>query len=142
MRLRIVAKHTELSETLRQFAQEKIARLERYFDGVTQAQLILSPDFVARRGAQDQGGACDSAEADVDEVAEPAERPEGAQAASGHVAAAELLLRLPRERKPLVARARGESFTAAIDLVLDKMERQLTKSKEKRRERRQARGPR
>jgi putative sigma-54 modulation protein len=137
VRLRIVAKHTELTEPLKEFAHEKIEKLEKYFDRISQAQLILSPDFVARRGSEDQGGG-DAAAAD--EMTEPGQRPESEEHASGHLAAVELLVTVAGERKPLVARARGESFQAAIDLVLDKMERQLTKSKEKRRERRQARG--
>jgi ribosomal subunit interface protein len=139
VRLRIVAKHTELTEPLKEFAHEKIEKLEKYFDRISQAQLILSPDFVARRGSEDQGGG-DTAAVDTDEMTEPGQRPESEEHASGHLAAVELLLTVAGERKPLVARARGESFQAAIDLVLDKMERQLTKSKEKRRERRQARG--
>ena len=135
MRLRIVAKHIELSESLKKFAQEKTGRLEKYFEGVTQAQMILSNDFVGRRGGNDQGGMPEPE--DSDEIAEPAERQEHAPAPSGHCAAAELILNIPGERKPLVARARGENTRSAIDLALDKMERQLTKHKEKRREHRQ-----
>ena len=136
MRLRIVAKHTELSESLKKFAQEKAEKLEKHFDRVTQAQLILSPDFVAKRPTAD-------ADAGVgDDVTEPGERHDDSDDASGHVGTAELILNVPGEKKPLVAHARGENFRAAIDLVLDKMERQLTKHKEKRQDHRQPRGQR
>ena len=46
MRLNIVCKNAELTDELKVFAQEKIDRLEKFFDGVMKAQLILSPDFV------------------------------------------------------------------------------------------------
>lgn len=135
MRLRIVGKHMELSDSLRDFAQEKLDRLEKHFDRVTQAQLILSPEFNAKRGA----GTTEAA-ADVAEPPEPMERSEDAAEASGHCASAELILNVPGGG-PLVARARGENYRAAIDMVLDKMERQVAKSRDKLRDRRQARGP-
>jgi ribosomal subunit interface protein len=88
------------------------------------AQVILSPDFVtAGTPAVDEGDA------------EPAARVEKPAAASGHVAAAELVLTLSHGA-PLVARARGENFRAAIDIAADKVERQLRKHKEKLRDRR------
>ncbi|MHC5055692.1 MAG: HPF/RaiA family ribosome-associated protein, partial [Planctomycetota bacterium] len=108
MRLKIVCKNAELTEELKAFAQEKIDRLERFFEGVMKAQVILSPDFVtAGTPAVDEG----------DE--EPAARVEKPAAASGHVAAAELVLTLSHGA-PLVARARGENFRAAIDIAADK----------------------
>jgi len=128
LRLQIVCRNAELTEDLKAFAQEKIDRLEKYFDGVMKAQLILSPDFVTSgTPAADEGDA------------EPAQRVEKPAVASGHVAAAELVLTLSHGA-PLIARARGESFRAAIDMVADKVERQLRRHKEKLRDRR-SRGP-
>ena len=124
MRLNIVCKNAELTGELKAFAQEKIDRLERFFEGVMKAQLILSPDFVtAGQPAADEGDA------------EPAHRVEKPADASGHVAAAEIVLTLSHG-DPLVARARGDSFQAAIDMAADKVERQLRRHKEKLRDRR------
>ena len=124
MRIKIVCKNAELTEELKEFAQEKIDRLERYFEGIMKAQLILSPDFVT-------AGVPAADESD----AEPAQRVEKPANASGHVASAEVVLTLSHG-DPLVARARGDSFRAAIDIAADKVERQLRKHKEKLRDRR------
>lgn len=99
-------------------------RLERYFEGVQQAQVILSPDFVT--SGTHAGDRAD---------AEPSARAEKPADASGHVAAAEIVLTLSYGA-PLVARARGENFRAAIDVAADKVERQLRRHKEKLRDRR------
>ena len=124
MRLNIVCKNAELTGELKAFAQEKIDRLERFFEGVMKAQLILSPDFVtAGQPAADKGDD------------EPAHRVEKPADASGHVAAAEIVLTLSHG-DPLVARARGDNFQAAIDMAADKVERQLRRHKEKLRDRR------
>lgn len=124
MRLKIVCKNAALTEELKTFAQEKIDRLEKFFEGVMKAQVILSPDFVtAGAPGADKGD---------DEPAARADKPADA---SGHVAAAEIVLTLSHGA-PLVARAHGESFRAAIDIAADKVERQLRKHKEKLRDRR------
>jgi len=124
LRLKIVCKNAELTEELKSFAQEKIDRLERFFEGIMKAQLMLSPDFVtAGAPGVDEGDS------------EPAQRVERPANASGHVAAAEIVLKLSHG-DPLVARARGDSFQAAIDIAADKVERQLRRHKEKLRDRR------
>ena len=124
MRLKMVCKNAELTDDLKTYTQEKVDRFERFFEGVMQAQVILSPDYVtAGTPAADEGDA------------EPSGRVEKPASASGHVAAAELVLTLAHGA-PLVARARGENFRAAIDIVADKVERQLRKHKEKLRDRR------
>ena len=88
------------------------------------AQLMLSPDFVtAGVPAADEGDA------------EPAQRVEKLANASGHVASAEVVLTVPHG-DPLIARAHGDSFQAAIDMATDKVERQLRRHKEKLRDRR------
>jgi ribosomal subunit interface protein len=129
LRLNITARHAELSEEVKALAREKVGRLEKYSDRVTQAQLVLCPDFVARRG---EG-------APVPDDEEPAGRSERSDDVSGRVATAELVMAVPRERSPLVVHARGESFQAAIDLAVDKMERRLRKYKEKLKDRRHPR---
>jgi putative sigma-54 modulation protein len=124
LRLKIVCKNVELTDELKAFAQEKIDRLEKFFDGVMKAQLILSPDFVtAGVPAVDEGDS------------EPAQRLEKPGDVSGHVAAAEIVLTLSHG-DPLVAHGRGDSFQAAIDIATDKVERQLRRHKEKLRDRR------
>ncbi len=124
MRLKIVCKNAELTEDLKAFAQEKIDRLERFFEGVMKAQVILSPDFVTTgTPGADEGDS------------EPAPRAEKTGDATGHVATAELVLTVTHGA-PLVARARGENFRAAIDIAADKVERQLRRHKEKLRDRR------
>ena len=138
MRLQISARHAEVPQDVKTIAEEKVRRLGRYFDHVIQAQLILSPDFKARRGSNDHG-ARRAEEAGEGGEKVPTSRAEKSEDTHGHVATAELLLTVPHEHKPLVAHAVGESFRSAIDIVVDKMDRQLRKYKGKLRRRRQRR---
>lgn len=145
MRIQMTGRRMELTDSLKAFAKEKIGRLAKYYDGIIKAQLILSPDFVARGSArrnekldpQDVDTKTDAAERQAAELAEPEGRPRTLPEVSGRVVSAELVLTVRRERAPFVARARGESCQAAIDIVVDKMERQLCKHKEKLADKRQ-----
>lgn len=58
---------------------------------------------------------------------------------TGDSAAAEVVISIPRGR-PLVCRSRAQDLYAAVDLVLDKAETQLTKHKERLKERKTHRG--
>lgn len=115
MELRITARHTRLPPDVKAYVEEKAEKLSHYFDGVSGARLILAPDFVSAPGRATGGR-------------------------TGPLVCAELVVTLSGEHAPLVAEAKGETFRAAVDLVLEKTERQLRRHKEKLRERR-ARGP-
>ena len=123
MRVVISARHTHLSERVKAYAREKIEKLERFDERVTKAELVLEAEFHGKRGSSPGGG--------PPVEREPARRHERAEDRAGDVRAAELIVSVARERAPFVARADGESPYAAIDLVVDKMERQLRKHREK-----------
>lgn len=114
MRVAISARHTHLSEKLKTYAQEKVGKLERFDESVAQAELVLNRESHGKRG----GGAPDG----------PGVRATGRKPVAG---AAELIVSVAREHKRFVAHADGESLYAAIDLVVDKMERQLRRYKER-----------
>jgi len=78
-------------------AEEKIQKLEKYFNGITRIEIILN--------------------------------------SNGELAEAELLISVKRSSQ-IVCRTTDKDLYAAIDLVLDKAEIQLTKHKEKLRQRR------
>ena len=130
LRVVISGRHTQLSGRLKEYARQKVGRLERLDGNVTQAELVLSREFHGRRDCPDghlKGGVddCDETEA------EPAPRVDRPEELTGEVGAAELIVSVAREHRPFVARADGESLFAAVDLVVDKMERQLRRHKEK-----------
>jgi len=140
LRLSIAARHAELSEEIRAFANEKVERLGRHFDRLTEVQLILSAGFVAKRpdGGDSPVETCADGE-DGDVAAPPGDDVatrrrdrvrSDAGDVTGRVATAELVVTVPREQ-PFVANARGENFQAAIDLAVDKMDRQLRRHKER-----------
>jgi putative sigma-54 modulation protein len=87
----ITGHHVEITAALRRYVQEKFTRLERHFDYITDAHVILSVEKQRQR-----------AEATV------------------HVT-----------RGRLFADARHTDMYAAIDGMFDKLDRQITKHKEK-----------
>lgn len=113
MRVVISARHTHLSEKVKRYAQEKVGKLERFDESVTQAELVLSSESHGKRPPLE------------------GERAEKHQEISGDVGAAELIVSVARGHAPFVARADGENVYAAVDLVVDKMERQLRRHREK-----------
>jgi len=40
----ITTRHVDVSDNIRQYAEERTARLERYYDGIVSAHIILSKD--------------------------------------------------------------------------------------------------
>lgn len=42
MQAQITARHFEASPALREFASERVSKLERYYDGITDAHIVLS----------------------------------------------------------------------------------------------------
>jgi len=100
MQLSISGHHVDVTEAMRNYAQEKVQRLERHYDHITNAHIVLSVEKLRQR-----------AEATL------------------HVSGAELF-----------ADADSEDLYAAIDLLIDKLDRQLIRHKEKVIGRHQGRG--
>jgi putative sigma-54 modulation protein len=100
MQLNISGHHVDVTDAMRTYAEEKIRKLERHYDHITNAHIVLSVEKVRQR-----------AEATI------------------HVSGAELF-----------ADADSEDLYAAIDLLIDKLDRQLIKHKEKTIGRHQGRG--
>ena len=150
MRVVICARHIDLSDRVKAYAQEKVGKLERFMEEVAQAELVLTSEFHGRRessapavGAHDQRSGpapADGLAASEPPQQEPAGRAEKPEEGSGGVGAAELVVSIAREHAPFVAHAKGEHLCAAIDIVVDKMERQLRKYKEKLKDRHRSGG--
>lgn len=91
MQINISGHQLEVTEALRNYVNEKFERLERHFDKITSAQVIMSVEKLNQK---------------VDATL---------QLAGGEV----------------VAGAENSDMYAAIDLLVDKLDRQLIKFKEK-----------
>ncbi len=91
MQLNISGHQLDITDALRDYVTEKMARLERHFDKITNVQVTL----------------------EVEKLRQKAE-------ATLHIAGGEV-----------VANADHEDMYAAIDLLTDKLDRQLIKHKEK-----------
>ncbi|HHH12866.1 MAG TPA: ribosome-associated translation inhibitor RaiA [Thiolapillus brandeum] len=91
MQLSVTGHHIELTDALRKYAEEKIKRIERHFDHVTNVHVILS-----------------------------VERHQQKAEATVHVSGADVF-----------AYAIEDDMYAAIDALVDKLDRQIIKHKEK-----------
>ncbi len=91
MQVNLTGHHVDLTDALRAYVDEKIARLERHFDHVTNVHVILSVEKLNQK-----------AEATV------------------HIAGADVF-----------ADAVHQDMYAAIDALVDKLDRQVLKHKEK-----------
>ncbi len=91
MQLNLTGHHVEITDSMRNYVQEKFSRLTRHFDHVTNVHVILS----------------------VEKLQQKAE-------ATMHVSGADLF-----------AEAVNEDMYAAIDALVDKLDRQVIKHKEK-----------
>lgn len=91
MQLMLTGQHLEITEPLRDYVNEKLGRVDRHFDNVTNLHVVLS----------------------VEKTRHKAE-------ATLHAAGATLF-----------ADAEHDDMYAAIDALADKIERQVTKHKEK-----------
>jgi len=98
LNIEMTGRHMEITARMRDYAGEKAARLDRYFDRIQHIQIILESEGEERHKA-------------------------------------EMLISVTKGTT-LVSQAKDSSVYAAIDLVLDKAERQLTRYKEKLRARR------
>ncbi len=99
MQLSISGHHLEVTDALRNYVTGKLQKLERHYDHITNAHVILSVEKLQQR-----------AEATI------------------HISGAELF-----------ADANCEDLYAAIDMLTDKLDRQILKHKEKKQERQQGR---
>jgi putative sigma-54 modulation protein len=97
MQVNISGHQLDVTDSLRSYVGEKLVRLERHFDRITSAQVIMQ----------------------VEKLKQKVE-------ATLHVAGASV-----------VANAEHDDMYAAIDLLADKLDRQLIKHKEKQLERQQ-----
>lgn len=95
MQVNISGQHLEVTDSLRDYVTEKLERLARHFDKITNVQVIMQ----------------------VEKLQQKIE-------ATMHIAGGEV-----------VANAEHEDMYAAIDLLTDKLDRQLIKHKEKQVER-------
>lgn len=91
MQVSITGHHVELTDSLNTYVNDKLGKLERHYDHITQVHVILT----------------------VEKLEHMAE-------ATAHVTGAELF-----------ANAGSEDMYAAIDQLVDKLDRQLIKHKEK-----------
>jgi putative sigma-54 modulation protein len=99
MQLNISGHHIDVTDALRSYAEEKLRKLERHYENITNAHVVLSVDKLEQR-----------AEATV------------------HVSGGELF-----------ADAASENLYAAIDALIDKLDRQLIRHKERTLDRHQGR---
>ncbi len=101
MQLSLTGHHLDITDALRSYVQDKLERLERHFDHVTNVHVILSPEKKQQK-----------AEATV------------------HISGADVF-----------ADATHDDMYAAIDALIDKLDRQVLKHKEKLQSRRGASAP-
>jgi putative sigma-54 modulation protein len=91
MQLNISGHHVDVTEALKTYTSEKLGKLERHYDHITNVHVVLSVEKMRQRAE-----------------------------ATMHVSGAELF-----------ADADSEDMYAAIDMLTDKLDRQLIKHKEK-----------
>ncbi|MEE4380040.1 MAG: ribosome-associated translation inhibitor RaiA [Candidatus Competibacteraceae bacterium] len=91
MQINLTGHHIEITQPLRDYVHDKLGRIERHFDNVTQVHVVLSVEKLRQK-----------AEARV------------------HVAG-----------NDIIADAVGEDMYASIDAMIDKIDRQIKKHKEK-----------
>ena len=94
MKVEVTARHMEVTDLVRDYAHEKVERLEKFFDNIRKLEVILDKEKTNERYSAEMI----------------------ASATRGQI---------------LVCHSTDVSATAALDLVADKMERQLTRFKEK-----------
>ena len=92
MQINISGHHVDLTPSLRDYVTNKMEKLERHFDHITNTQVTLS----------------------VEKLRQKAE-------ASVHVSGADIF-----------AQSESQDMYASIDLLIDKLDRQIIKHKEKR----------
>jgi putative sigma-54 modulation protein len=92
----VTGRHIEITDAMKQYAEEKMGRLDRYYDRIGSIDVICEQESNRHR--------------------------------------VEVLVRADH-KNTFVAQVDANDFYEAVDLVLDKLERQLTRHKEKHRNR-------
>lgn len=98
MLLTITGKHFEITEAIKEYAEQKSSKLPRYYNSINKIEVII----------------------------------EGSQAGSNAVE----IIASAEHNKVFVANKAGEDVYACIDIAIRKLERQLTRKKEKERDNR------
>jgi putative sigma-54 modulation protein len=96
----LIGRNIEITDAMRSYAEGKLARLDRFFDQIVEARVVMSYD----------------------------------ERVGGTPAKVEVQVNVPNSM--LRAEERGADTYAAIDLVVDKLERQVKRYKQRLRERR------
>jgi putative sigma-54 modulation protein len=96
LEISVTGRRLELTDSMRQFVQDKVSKLERFFDRIESVQVIADRESTRFR--------------------------------------TEIVLRTDH-KQTLVAQTEADEFRESVDLVIDKMERQLREHKEKLRNR-------
>ncbi len=91
MQIILTGHHVEITDSMREYVEDKMERLERHFDGVTNVHVVLSVEKMRHKA-------------------------EGSLRANGN---------------DLFADSTEEDMYAAIDSLVDKLDRQVKKHKEK-----------
>lgn len=94
MNIRLTGRHVELNDSLRNYIEDKIGKLSRFYDRIHEVEVILDH--------------------------------------AGEQHAVEIIVRAGH-KQTFVASETGPDPLAVIDIILDKLERQLNKHKEKNR---------
>ena len=92
MQFSVTGRHLEITDSMKQYAQEKVSKLERFYDRIGAVDIVLDRESSQFR--------------------------------------TEIVLRTDHKHT-FVAQVDAGDFYESIDLVLDKMERQLREHKEK-----------
>jgi len=96
LEISVTGRHLEVTDSMRQFVNEKVARLQRFYDRIESIQVLADRESMRFR--------------------------------------TELLVRTDH-KQTFVAQVEADEFHESVDLVIDKMERQLREHKEKLRNR-------
>ncbi len=96
MQITLTGKHIDITDAIRSYAEEKCAKLPRYFDLISQIEVIID-------------GNADGGHKMVEIIT-----------SADHY-------------NDIIAKETGDDVYACIDIAVDKIERQLTKQKEKQR---------
>ncbi len=99
MRISVTGRHVDVPGPMKEYAEDKAAKLQKYYDRIEQVEVIVGED-------------------------------------SGRHSV-EMIVRTAHA-ETFVAQERGNDLFASVDLVVNRLERQLTKHKEKYRNRKHA----
>ena len=91
MQISVTGRHVEFTDSMRQYAEEKLAKLTRFYDRIDKIEVVLDQEPTKHRLEVVMHG---------------------------------------DHRTTFVAQVEAEEYHEAVDLIVEKLERQLTKHKE------------